>query len=58
MNNEVEELKQEYLDNVRLHIWYSDSPYSVHRGKASKELAARYIRLAHESFIKYCESRQ
>jgi len=43
-----EQLRQQYGEAVRLHLWYRGSAFSIHKGKASKELADRYRRLAHQ----------
>ena len=43
-------IKSQYLEAVRLYLWYRGSRFSVHQGKASRELAERYRRLAGELF--------
>jgi hypothetical protein len=47
-NDDVDGLQLQYREAVRLHLWYSGSKYSVHGGKASKDLANTYRDVAHK----------
>lgn len=44
---EADQLKEQYCEAVRLHLWYQGSPYSHHRGKVSKGQAVTYLAHAH-----------
>ena len=46
------DIRGQYQEAVRLHLWYRGSRFSFHQGKASKELAARYRTLAHDLHAK------
>lgn len=48
MNNEVVELCENYLESIRLYLWYQGSPFSFHQGKADKAWADKY-----KKFIAY-----
>jgi hypothetical protein len=54
--NGDENLKMQYLEAVRLHVWYSDSPFSFHKGKASREMAMRQKNTFHELFDEYVKT--
>jgi hypothetical protein len=43
---------QEYLDAVRLYLFYQDSKFSVSTGHKSKIEADRYLYLAHYNWEK------
>jgi len=55
MSTELEQLKMDYLDAVRLYLWYSPSPFSVVQGKANKQLAAQYRAQAHVAWTCYMQ---
>lgn len=39
-------LYEQYLEAVRMYMWYSPNPYSYHKGKSSKDRAATYYAMA------------
>lgn len=45
MSVESESHKNSMHEAVRLYLWYSESPFSYHRGKASKVDAERQLYL-------------
>lgn len=49
MSNKAD-IKDDYLEAVRLYIWYQNSEFSYFEGKSSKELSNRYRNLAHKIF--------
>lgn len=51
--SDANSLRIQYLEAVRLHIWYSPSKFSYAGNKSSKELAARFRNLAHELYREY-----
>lgn len=53
-----DQLKQQYGEAVRLHVWYRGSAFSFHQGKASKELADRYRKLSHDLLAEAAKQRR
>jgi hypothetical protein len=51
-------LTQDYREAVRTHLWYRGSRFSFHQGKTSKELADRYLRIAHEKLAEIGRKRR
>lgn len=58
VSSELENLKDQYLEAIRLHLWYKGSPFSYHQSKTSKELSGRYLRIAHEHYFEYLKTKQ
>lgn len=57
MNNELDNLKNQYLEAARLCLWYQASKFSFHQGKASKELEIRYRDLSHRFYREFLEKK-
>jgi hypothetical protein len=56
--SEVADLKDQYLEAVRMFLWYQGSPFSFHQGKASKDLADKYRRTANHLYIEYLKKKK
>lgn len=58
MSEAIEDLREQYLDAVKLHLWYSDSPFSFFKGKANKQFAAQYKKEAQDLFEEIARRKQ
>lgn len=58
MSIELEELRNEYHEMVRLFVWYSPCERSFHKGKASKPLAEQYRARAQIAWSLYQEKKK
>jgi hypothetical protein len=45
--SELSDLVDNYLDSIRLYLWYQGSPFSFHQGKADKAWADKYKKFIH-----------
>lgn len=56
--NDDDQLKSQYLEAIRLHLWYAGSKFSFFQGKASKELAERYRALFHKLYEEFLRNQK
>ena len=48
-----ENYKAQYFEHLRLHLWYSGSDFSFHKGKTNKEKAELHKKLSAEAYDKF-----
>jgi hypothetical protein len=54
-NKTNSDLLDDYREAIKLHIWFSESQYSFHQGKANKDASARWLNVAHKVLAEYAE---
>lgn len=50
-----EKIKDDYLEAVRLYLWYNPSKFSFHSTQKSKEQASRWLKVAHQKLDELTE---